>query len=91
MLHIDLEKDILDITIRELLIQQLKNNTKNPGQQKKLTNQDNPTALCEGCQEDLYTKEEEDADRVISYSKRFYGKILCRDCQPRHQKIEGAT
>jgi len=72
VLHIDLDEDSLDITIREYLLSKLKKQDKN---QSKLS--DNGFK-CEKCGKPI-------AKVVVDFCKnnndRFKGKVYCRDCQ----------
>ncbi len=48
---------------------------------------DVPSIICTECKGNLFEIEKKDAERVKSYSEKWYGKILCRDCQFKHKKF----
>ena len=68
VLHIDLDEDSLDITIREYLLNKLKKQDKN---QQSLYS-------CAKCNKKIAKVV---ADFCLNNNDRFKGKIYCRDCQ----------
>lgn len=58
-----------------------KNTSANPDSKIKI----NPDILlCSDCKKTI-------PEMVASYSQKFYGKHLCRECQLKHEKKEGVS
>jgi len=72
VLHIDLDEDNLDITIREILMSKLKK------QDKEQTTLPDKKVLCSNCGKSIAKVV---ADFCLNNQDRFKSKVYCRDCQ----------